>query len=176
MKRGCGSLLCDLTCSVFWRWGGTLKTNTSGICGVACGVLITLGFPLTNVTCPPWVHPAHPPGRYMRALSHVGPVFHAQMLGKGIDHDWLYSFCSSQVQNLRWLVGRQGTVLGGSYLLCSSLVSTTQFSTCARAHSLRCAMCLLMVGDPRLSWSWPMWTVHELRNSSLANFNQLRAC
>ena len=83
-------------------------------------------------------------------------------------------FLLSTIQDLRWLVGGQGTIPGGPCLLCSTLISTTQFATCARAHSLRCAMRLLMVADLRLSWSWPMWTVHEPRNSSLANVNQLR--
>ena len=77
MKPGCGSLLSDLTCSVFWRWGGTLKRNTSGICGGAWGGLITLGLPVTNVTCSSWVHTAQPSCWYVRALSQVGRVFHA---------------------------------------------------------------------------------------------------
>ena len=99
-----------------------------------------------------------------------------QVLGKGTDHDWLCALCFPQVQNLRWMCGRQqATVPGGPCILCHCLVSAIQFSACARGHSLRCAMCLLRVANPRLLWSWPMWTVHELRNSSLAPGNQLRA-
>ena len=50
------------TCSLFWQLGETLKTNTTGICRGTWGGLITLGLPLTNVTCCSWVHPAQPPG------------------------------------------------------------------------------------------------------------------
>ena len=74
----------------------------------------------------------------------------------------------------RVTVEGQDKVTGGSCLLWSSLVSDTQFSACARVHSLKCAMCLLRVADPRLSWSYPMWAAYEPRKSSLATVNQLR--
>ena len=174
------------TCLVFWWWEvGQWKQIPLGYVGVlvvdephwAChwqmwhvlSVSILLSFPVaTWWHCPKWVLCfMHFPG-----LRQSG----TQVLGKGTDHDWLCALCSPQLQNLRWLCGRQqATVPVGPCILRHSLVSVIQFPSCARGYSLRCAMCFLRVADPRLLWSWPMLTVHELRNSSLATVNQLRA-
>lgn len=66
--------------------GGTLKTNTSSICGGAQGGWTTLVLPLANVTCTFWVHPALPPSSYMRALCQVGAVFLAFPRSKPTRH------------------------------------------------------------------------------------------
>ena len=53
--------------------GGTLQTNT----GSAYGGWTTLGLPQPKVACTSRVHTSQAPGCSARALSQVGPAFHA---------------------------------------------------------------------------------------------------
>ena len=112
------------TCSLFWQLDGALKTNNPGICRGAWGGLITLGLPLTNVTCCSWVHPAQPPTdtwghcpKWAHCFTHFSANQKLRCSAGALTT--FGSLCSSLVQNLSWLVGGQDQVPGVLCLLCS---------------------------------------------------------
>ena len=55
--------------------GGTLQTNTAGMCGECCTGWTTLGLPQPKAECISQDHTAQAPGCSAGALSQVGPVF-----------------------------------------------------------------------------------------------------
>ena len=56
--------------------GGTLKTNTAGMCGECSQWMDYTGLPQPKVVCTSWVHTAQAPGCFAMVLSQMDPVLH----------------------------------------------------------------------------------------------------
>ena len=130
----------------------------------------TLGLPQPKVVCTSQVHTSQAPGCSARALSQVGPVFHAltrfrplRFSGAQQGHRprWTVHFVPFSVLSSSGdqMLG-ECTVPGGSWILIISLVLDTQIP--------RCAVCLLWGDDFRLWHSWQMSIVQDTRKMRLA--------
>ena len=90
--------------------GGTLQTNSTGMCGGCLQWMDHTGFDTAQGATTSWVHTAQAPRWSERVLSQVGPVFmqfpglsHSgfQTLHKGTDPDGLCVLCPFQVQAIQ---------------------------------------------------------------------------
>ena len=120
--------------------------------GSAQSVWTTLGFPQPKVACASWVHTVQAPECSARALSQVGPGFHAlprskplRFLGAPYRHrpGWACVLCPSQAraaQATRCLASTLSQVSCSSYS--SPWSRLLSFPGVQHEHCLRCAMCL----------------------------------
>ena len=64
--------------------GGTLQTNTAGVCGECSQCRSPLGLPQLKAACASWIYTAQAPGCYAEALLKAGPVFCALPRSKAL--------------------------------------------------------------------------------------------
>ena len=139
---------------------GHCKQMPLACVGSACRGWTTLGLPQPKVACTSRVHPAQAPGCSARALSQVGPAFHALPRSK------LLGFLGPlQRQRPRWavyFVPFPGPSCSGDQVFLNALSQVgpesyvslwsqpLSFPGVPRGHGPRCSMFLLWGADLRL--------------------------
>ena len=135
--------------------GGTLQTNTTGMCGECSQCLGHTGFAPAHGVCAFLVYTAQAPGCSAGELSKVGPWLRAfprskllrfRFLGISQRHrlGWPCVLCPSQVRAVQVTRGLVGTHSPGVVCLITSPVPAAQFPWCTvGAPSQVCRVSLL---------------------------------
>ena len=159
--------------------GGTLQTNTTGVCGECVQCMDYTDFAPAHGACAFPVYTAQVPGCSEAELSKAAPVLHSlpmcrllrfRFSGTPQRHrlSWTCVLCPSQVQTAqatRCLVSALCQVC--VVCLITSPVPATQFPGCA-ARALSQVCCVSPLGNLRLRPSWQMSTVQDPRKTWLA--------
>ena len=161
-----------------------MQTNTAGMYGECSQCVDHTGFATAHVGRASQVYTTQAPGCSARALSQMGPAFHAfprtkplrfSGLCKGTDQDWLCVLCPFPGMSCSGdqVLGKH-TAPGGPCVLITSPVLATQFPRFPGVpQEHRCAVCLFWGADLRLQHSWQMSTVQDPEKTWLATGNLL---